>query len=215
MVASMPERDVPNDRRVGVVRRAPVLSLVFIALVVASCGGDDDGGTDDSGADGSGADDSGADGVASPGAGDVSAVVVIGGDTYDFEAGMAGFCLVDENGIFKATVATDSVSAVDVSLPPDGYEAENRRFDLTDEYASVEVRLPDGEWLAHAYESDPQSTNNRNIPEGQTLVDSYEFDASGASGTATFLHMDDLTYNQDGGFYSGEPTTGSFEISCG
>lgn len=205
------------------VRMAGVLGVVVgIAFVVAACGdnGDDDNSTATEAAAASADNEVEVDDPESavePGSmstGEASAVVVLDGETYEFEPEVAGFCVVDENGIFHATIASGTSGVVEVSLPPDGYEADSV-LSYADEYASVDVVLPDGaEWSADAYESDPESTNNLNIPPGLTQVDSFEFDDSGASGSATFLNMEDLTYEDDG-TYSGEPITGTFEVVCG
>lgn len=201
------------------------VTVLATALAMAACGASDDGATesvltteatengeqDSTAGDGTvGGTDQGA-----PAAGELSATATIGGTTYEFSPGAFGYCAINEDGLFVASLVNEDSTVIEVSLPPEGFEAESVH-QLSDEYPSVVVVVPEGaRWEADAYESDPESTNNRNIPEGQTQVDSYEFDSSGASGQATFLDMESLTYNEDDSFYSGEPVSGDFQISCG
>lgn len=213
-----------------------LIAVFTVALVLAACGSGRDSelgqttapeSTDPQpageeptggGGDGAGAQDT----EPETSGGDVRAVVTIGSETYEFSAGEYNGCLTTEDGIFKATflgedglVLGDSFISLEVSLPPDGLNPVDLLMPW-DAYPHVTVVIGESEeWEANAYESSPESTNNRNIPEGMTQVDSFQIDASGASGTATFLDLENLTFDQDTSSYSGEPMAGSFEVFCG
>lgn len=149
-----------------------------------------------------------------PATGDAGATVTIGGTTHEFGPDEVFICMLDENGLFRATLASaDYTQNLEISLPPEGYITDDP-LNLHSNYASVLFQQSETEmWFADAYESDPKSVNNREIPEGLTQVDSYDFDSGGASGTATFLNMEALTFVED--HSTGDPVSGSFAISCG
>ena len=149
-----------------------------------------------------------------PSAGDGGAIVTIDGDSHEFSAEEVFVCFINADGIFNASLASsDFTQNLEVSLPPEGFATDDV-LRVADEYASVDLTVSESEvWSADAYESDPRSVNNRNIPEGQTQVDTYQFDSAGASGTATFLNMEALTIVD--GNSTGQPVSGSFEVSCG
>ncbi|MGB7860915.1 MAG: hypothetical protein WBM90_10500 [Acidimicrobiia bacterium] len=212
-----------------------LLTVLFVAsLALAACGSSDGGDqgsgqttvptSTDSQSTGEEPGDGGAGQDSEPeaAAGDQRAVVTIGSETYEFEQSEYSSCSITEHGIFKATfvgedglVTGESFMSLEVSLPPDGLKPADLSMPW-DAYPHVTIVIGEShEWDADAYESTGESTSNRNIPEGLTQVDSFQFDASGASGSATFLDVDNLTYDQDTSSYSGEPMTGSFEVSCG
>lgn len=197
--------------------RTRMMALVLCAFAMAvfgSCGGSD--GSSAQAPSPTTADRTAVTGDTNSGAPSIDggAVVTVAGTTYDFGADEVRICIVDESGIFRATIANaDFTQNLTVSLPPEGYEPDSP-LDAADAYPSVDLLVAEAEhWTADAYLSDPTSTSNLNIPEGQTQVDSYRFDSTGASGTATFLDREALTYGAGGA--TGEPVPGSFEVSCG
>lgn len=207
-------------------------TLLIVSLVIAACSSSD-GGESNPGQtttapsaepQPSGEEPTGGDQDTEPDAsnGDLWAVVTIGDETYEFGAGENNGCFVGEEDIFKAgflgedgLILGESFLSLEVSLPPDGLDAAALSMPW-DAYAHVTVVIGESaQWEANAYESTPESTSNRNIPEGLTQVDSFQFDASGASGTATFLDMENLTFDQETSSNFGDPMSGSFEVSCG
>ena len=214
-------------------RRRKLVLVVMVALVLAACGGSDEGSsvsgeqsspTEEPKSDRPSGDTEPVDGEAVTDVtdGDQWAVVKIGSETYEFGAGEYNHCLITEEGIFKATflgedglVLGESFISLEVSLPPDGLNPADLLMPW-DAYPHVTVVIGESEeWEANAYESTSESTSNRNIPEGLTQVDGFQFDVSGASGAATFLDMENLTHDQETSSFSGDPMTGSFEVSCG
>jgi hypothetical protein len=83
-----------------------------------------------------------------------------------------------------------------------------------EQYASVSVGIADAVWSANADDSEPLSVNNRDLPEGQSVVLDYQFDASGASGTANFVNLETLELVEAGGSFTGESIPGTFDVTC-
>lgn len=200
-------------------RHRDAISFVIALAMLGACGGSDSSSAEPAGPDASSeqsqqddvADGSEAD--AQPSTGEGGASITINGTVHQFAPEDIAFCLLDENGIFRgAATSADYSQTLEFSLPPEGFTTDDP-LSAADVYATVSFAQSESEiWLASAYESDPLSVNNRNIPAGQTQVDSYDFSSAGASGSATFLNTQALTVTD--GVFNGEPVSGTFEISC-
>jgi len=200
-----------------------MLCAAAVALVLAACSGGDDStdtvadepaaATDDttdqaaadSSADEPATDESAADEpvVDEPVTGDSVASVTIDGTTYevDVSLGPAPQCDPDFFAAFLVS-GGDPDGFFHALLPPP--DDPNH----TDP-PSVSLRVNNGdlEWIA-----DP-SKQMFGVEEGESQVDSFTVDGNTASGTATFVELNE-TYAHSGGGDKAQPVTATFEITC-
>lgn len=138
-----------------------------------------------------------------PAVGDSVAIVTIDGTTYtvDLSRGPAPQCDPDFFSAFLAS-GGDSQGFFSALLPPP--DDPNH----TDP-PSTSLRVNDGEfeWIA-----DP-SRQMSGVEPGESQVDDFTVDGNTASGTATFVELNE-TYAHSGGGPKAQPVTGTFEVSC-
>lgn len=204
------------------------LALVT-ALALAGCGGDDDAGDSDvpapvddsttgSGDDGSAdepaADDSAAadepaaepaSEPASGGGGENVAVVTVGDETFEIDVtpGSVTRCDPDFFGAFWALGGDRADASIELLLPPPG----DPNFE---DPPTVKVQTDDGdvEWIA-----DP-SREMAGVEAGGSQVDDFSVDGNTASGTATFVDLNETYAFQGGVGEAPVPVTGTFSVTC-
>lgn len=182
-------------------------------LIVASCGGDDDATPADEPADAAepaAADEPAtepADGdgdepaaVEEQASGDNTVTVTIEGTTHvvDVSMGPAPRCDPDFFGAMWAS-GGDADAFVNALLPPPD--------DPNHDAANITLNVGELEWIA-----DPEKSMS-GVEPGESQVDDYTVDGNTASGTATFVELEE-TYGHSGGGPKATPVTGTFEISC-
>ena len=192
--------------------------IVAVALLAASCGGDDDAADAPPGAESdadeapadtvepaaepevAGSDSDGGDADEAGGAGGSnSATFTVAGEAYDFEweASALTRCDTDFFGGFWA-LASDSDGA--------GFEAEIWPDDAADPTQVSRIKVSAGDdgpdWTA-----DPDETIGQTIADWPAQVDSFEFDGNTATGSATFVGQ--FAFDEEP-----EGVPGTFEITC-
>jgi hypothetical protein len=150
------------------------------------------------------------------GDGPITIVVTVGETRYELsgEPSTTAACGLNE-GFFSATLSTDDIlTTIEVVLPPEGYVPDP----LYAETAVPRVRVslyPDGpDWQADANLWSGPPAANIGLEEGLSQVDTFAFDASGASGTATFVDETKLTSTGEFAM-TGVSVSGTFEVTCG
>lgn len=151
------------------------------------------------------------------GDGTYRAVITIGDERFEVvgtDPQMNG-CHVDEDGVFGGGVSSaDLLTMFSVHLPPDGYVVEDLFWEQA--LPSVEIGLADGRhWRADGNLSTvPPAGGSAALEEGLSMVDSFTFDASSASGTATFVEWSSVTVDPFAPV-SADSVAGTFELTCG
>jgi hypothetical protein len=187
------------------VRFLAVPALLAAALAFA-CGGDDGSNGEPSGG-GSGSaptqpagGGNGTNGGGGSSAGANTALVVVGGERYEFTLKNCVALGGALNAAGKATGGADI--SVNIDLPPANWESSR------DDWEPPSVRLSDDvknvDWRAGGEVIDEFAA----VGEGQSQVDSYVVDGNRASGTATFV---DMYAVMKGDF---KAVKGTFEITC-
>lgn len=149
------------------------------------------------------AEDSGGD---SGGSGPSTAMVTIGGETYNFstEGASIAQCKTDLFGVFVAQLPmVDGDGNVNVVVLREGTDPE-----VVDQGNAVRLSVGDDDWIAEELGDLFESSDA--LQPGMSQVDSVEVDGSTVRGTATFVRQLSL-------FTGGEPETmtGTFEATCG
>jgi hypothetical protein len=195
-------------------------------LLLASCGGgDDDAASDGSDAEPTSAaeqsagaaepatgDDDSAEAPAdepaaepSSGGGENVAVVTIGGETYEIDVtpGSINRCDPDFFGAFWALGGDRADASIELMLPP----PDDPNFD---DPPTVKVQTDDGdvEWIA-----DP-SREMAGVEPGGSQVDDFSVDGNTASGTATFVDLNETYAFQGGVGEAPVSVTGTFSVTC-
>jgi len=201
--------------------RTALTGVALVAtLAIAGCGGDDDTAPADDAAPAGDAKEASSNDGASESAeqddaegadapvdepasvvGDDIAIVTIDGTTYevDVSLGPAPQCDPDFFGAFLAG-GGDQNGFFSVLLPP----PDDPNF--TDE-PNAKLKVGELEWIA-----DPAKMMS-GVEPGDSQIDSFITDGSSASGTATFVELNE-TYSHSGGGPEPTPVTGTFEVSC-
>ena len=207
--------------------RGLMVLFVFVALVVAACGGEstEDGGDDggdqptatqlaDDGADA----DSDSEDQAPPateadnedddddsgGEGPSTATVKIGDETYEFssEGALVAHCLSDLFGIMSVILplADGGDGGIEIIALHEGTDPAE-----VEQTNSVLVKIGDARWIA-----DPEDVNFNGDPDLAALsgVESVEVDGNTLRGTASFVGQDITTREW-------VSMTGTFEATCG
>lgn len=151
------------------------------------------------------------------GDGTYRAVITIGDERFEVVGTdpQTSGCAINDDGVFGAGVtAADLLTIVTVHLPPDGYVVEDLFWEQALPY--VEITLADGrEWRANGNLSTvPPAGGSADLEEGLSMVDSFTFDASSASGTATFVEWSSVTVDPFAPV-SADSVAGTFELTCG
>ena len=149
------------------------------------------------------AEDNGGD---SGGSGPSTAMVTIGGETYNFstEGAAIAQCKTDLFGVFVAQLPmVDGDGNVNVVVLREGTDPE-----VVDQGNAVRLSVGDEDWIAEELGGLFETSDA--LQPGMSQVDSVEVDGRTVRGTATFVRQLSL-------YTGGEPETmtGTFEATCG
>ena len=142
----------------------------------------------------------------SGGSGPSTAMVTIGGETYDFstEGAMVAQCQTDMFGVFSVQLPmVDGDGSINIIALREGTDP-----DVVEQVNAVSVDVGDEDWIAD--ESSGLFETSDALQAGMSQVDSVEIDGSTVRGTATFVRQLSVIGGGDP-----ETVTGTFEATCG